>query len=173
MSPPPPAGEGATQIKPTMPDGNSSLCRGCQGSDWKSKVASMDAVFTARYCEPGEDVKHPTRKLGQRADGLRRGMCLLAHLGSDGVLTHRSAENRAVVGIRRRVVAFGPRSLMDPIDPEPSLGQKSGLSLQGVSTQIAGSVINDQSRASAIEYIFPQARSRPPRSLCFPPKKPT
>jgi hypothetical protein len=33
------------------------------------------------------------------ADGFQRRMRLLAHLGVHGVQTHRSAENRAIVGV--------------------------------------------------------------------------
>lgn len=107
------------------------------------------------HIEPVEEVSNILQEmilrheLGLRADGFQRRICLLAHLGVHGVQTHRSAEHRAVVGIRRQAVALVTphvARLMDPVDPEPSLGKEAGLALQGVSTQIAGIVVNDHSR---------------------------
>ena len=53
----PAAEDGTRQVTPTAPDQDSVFCQGYKKRDWRHKVATMDAVFTAKYCEPEESVK--------------------------------------------------------------------------------------------------------------------
>ncbi len=67
---------------------------------------------------------------------------------------------------------------MDPIDPKPRLGEEAGLSLQGVSTQIAGVVVHDHPRSlgkPANQHIECRARAfvPPPNVATFLPSVPS
>eukprot|EP00890_Picochlorum_soloecismus_P005976 jgi/Picsp_1/637/NSC_00633-R1_---NA--- len=79
----PAAKEESVQVNPSAPDQNSLYRQGYMGREWRPKIERMDAVFTAKYCDPEQSVtaaKVLVDALGNTTDTIEQAQWFRAFL---------------------------------------------------------------------------------------------